>query len=295
MQGYPIDNRLASQQARVSSTILGDVELLAARVIARLTGETVTLQDDNSVDGMPDLRIDYADGRVAYGEVATDVDRGYADMTSTLRKKGGGIPRVLTTPQLDRVWFVGIDRRISLAKLDRELLLLLGRLEQVGVALNAFSAGAQLANSDNADLRQLHELGIADVTSRATQVVDGEREPARILMYAAGISGPAKISWPAFIDWINDILMSDVLKNKREKLMRTQAAERHLFLGTSYTTDWAGFLPLSADQIAVPEINPSLPPEITHLWIMNFQTPGRCLVWYPGLGWRDTRQHWKTD
>jgi len=42
---------------------------MAARVVARLTGETVTLQDDNSVDGMPDLRIDYGDGRVAYGEV----------------------------------------------------------------------------------------------------------------------------------------------------------------------------------------------------------------------------------
>lgn len=295
MQGNPIDGRSDRQRASAASNILGDVEYMAARVVARLTGERVTIQDDNSVAGMPDLRIDYADGRVAYGEIATDIDRGYADMTSTLRRKGDGIPRELATPELGRVWFIGLARRISFAKLDRELPLLLGRLERAAVALDAFSAGGQLASSDNADLRQLHELGIADVTSRATQVVDGEREPARILMYAAGISGPAEISWPAFIDWINDILMSDPMTSKREKLMRTQVAERHLFLGISYTTDWTGFLPLSADQIAVPEVDPTLPPEITHLWIMNFQTPGRCLVWYPELGWRDAQRHWKTD
>jgi hypothetical protein len=296
MQGYPIDDRSDRQRASAAANILGDVEHVAARVVARLTGERVTIQDDNSVAGMPDLRIDYADGRVAYGEVATDIDRGYADMTSTLRRKGGGIPRELAAPELGRVWFIGLARRISFAKLDRELPLLFGRLEQAGVALNAFSVGGpQLANSDNAELRQLHELGIADVTSRATQVVDGQREPARILMYAAGISGPAEISWPAFIDWVNEILMSDLLKNKREKLARTQANERHLFLGISYTTDWAGFLPLSEDQMSVPEEAPSMPSDITHLWIMNFQTPGRCLVWYPELGWRDTRQHWKTD
>ena len=295
MLGYPIDKRSASQRVRAAADILSDVEGMAARVVARLTGETVTLQDDNSVDGMPDLRIDYADGRVAYGEVATDIDQGYADMTSTLRKKGGGIPRVLATPRLRRVWFIGLARRISFAKLDRELPPLLGGLEQAGVVLNAFSAGAELASSDNADLRQLDELGITDITSRATLVVDGKREPARILMYAAGISGRAEVSWSAFIDWINDILMSDVLKNKRDKLMRTQATERHLFLGISYTTDWAGFLPLADDQVAVSDEAPVLPPEITHLWIMNFQAPGRCLVWYPDLGWRDTRRHWQTD
>ncbi len=87
--------------------------------------------------------------------------------------------------------------------------------------------------------------------------------------------------------------MSDLLKNKREKLARTRADERHLFLGTSYTTDWADFLPLSTDQLAAPDVDPSLLSEITHLWIMNFQTPGRCLVWYPELGWRDTRLHWR--
>lgn len=74
-----------------------------------------------------------------------------------------------------------------------------------------------------------------------------------------------------------------------------QPSERHLFVGTSYTTNWAGFLPLAADQTMVPEMAPSLPEEITHLWLMNVQAPGRCLVWYPDLGWRNAQEHWETD
>jgi hypothetical protein len=292
--GYPLDERSDEQRARDQSGILGDVELTAARVVARLTGETVTLQDDNSAAGMPDLRIDHADGRVAYGEVTTDIDKRYAAMTSLLRKKDGRLPRELVAPGLRRVWFVGLTGRANLKRLDQGLPPLLRALEDDGVTLDVIAAGDRLAAADHAGLRQLHDLGIADVTSREPRVVDGKGEPPRVVMFAAGTAGPAQVDEAAFVGWVDDVLVSDPLRSKRAKLARTGADERHLFLGASYTTPWAAFLMLTAEQVVVPDRAPALPPEITHLWLMNFQAPGRCLVWYPELGWRDAQRHWAT-
>jgi hypothetical protein len=268
---------------------------MAARVVARLTDETVTLQDDNSAHGMPDMRIDYSDDRVGYVEVTTDIDRPYAQMTSILRAKGNGLPRELPVPDLGYVWFLGLSGRARHAQLDRELPTLLAQLEETGVIPRVVSGAQELADSANAHLRQLAELGVVDVSARPTKDSGVEREPGRVLMFAAGASGPAEVEEVAFISWINDLLVSQPLESKRAKLARTRADERHLFLGISYTTDWAGFLPLTAEQTAVPDMAPSLPDEISHLWLMNFQAPGRCLVWYPDLGWRDAQRHWKTD
>lgn len=47
--------------SRIDAGHLGDFELAAARVVARLTGERVVLQGDNSAPGMVDLRIDNKD------------------------------------------------------------------------------------------------------------------------------------------------------------------------------------------------------------------------------------------
>jgi hypothetical protein len=171
---------------------------------------------------------------------------------------------------------------------------LLGELERAGLTPRVFAGRQELVNSDNAHLRRLAAFGVADLDSRPRAGAGTEREPGKVLMFVAGASGPTQVEEIAFITWLNELLTSGPLESKRRKLARTQASERHLFVGTSYTTSWAGFLPLAADQTIVPEMAPSLPTEITHLWLMPFQTPGRCLVWYPNLGWRDAQRHWKT-
>src|SRR5262249_43087158 len=72
--GYPIDLRPDGMRMRESHGYAGDFEAMAARVVARLTGERVLIQDDNSVPGMADLRIEYTDRPTAYVEVVSDVD-----------------------------------------------------------------------------------------------------------------------------------------------------------------------------------------------------------------------------
>ncbi|MGW0393359.1 hypothetical protein ACWDYJ_21155 [Streptomyces sp. NPDC003042] len=58
-RGYPAGHRSEEQRKKAAADPLGfDFEGAAGRAIARLSGETVVIQDDNSVDGMPDLRID---------------------------------------------------------------------------------------------------------------------------------------------------------------------------------------------------------------------------------------------
>lgn len=119
MKGYPIDRRTPSQVATASASVLGDFELKAARVVARLTGEEVTIQDDNTQDGMPDIRINYADGQIGFVEVVTDVNQSYAetyfqitnqnDKESSLR-----LPGELRSPRVHRVWFVTLSNRANL-------------------------------------------------------------------------------------------------------------------------------------------------------------------------------------
>ena len=76
--GYPIDHRLPRKVARLLNGPGGDFECSAARVVARLTGERVVLQDDGSRAGMADIRIEYADRSPGYVEVWTDIEPGYA-------------------------------------------------------------------------------------------------------------------------------------------------------------------------------------------------------------------------
>lgn len=54
--GRPIDNRLSSQIAGASRAPFGDFEAKAGRVVGRVTGERVTLQDDNSSSSIPASR-----------------------------------------------------------------------------------------------------------------------------------------------------------------------------------------------------------------------------------------------
>ena len=55
---------------------VGDFEGMAARVVARLTGERVVIQDDGSKPAMPDIRVDYDDKPAAYVEAVVDADPG---------------------------------------------------------------------------------------------------------------------------------------------------------------------------------------------------------------------------
>ena len=100
--GYPIDLRSPERRRRWAEGAVGDFEGMAARVVARLTGERVVIQDDSTQPAMADIRIDYADKPAAYVEVVVDIEGSYAAMESRIWRHAPSMPA-------DRCWQVNVS------------------------------------------------------------------------------------------------------------------------------------------------------------------------------------------
>lgn len=269
VKGYPEDLRSDRQRVRAANGPFGDFEYAAARVVARFTGDHVVIQDDNSSDGMPDLRIEHGD-HTAYVEVTTDLDARYGQLLGNLGKTGTHfreIPERIVAPGLDRTWFLTVSPSTNLKE-----------LRQVAPYLLATS------RSD------LFKLGVVEICSKPKKDDSG-----LILLYPQGISGPTDVTWEETLGHLQRILSTPELEAKYKKLRATDGHQKHIFLGTTFTTPWALRCALSFDTVSLPPEDPGgLPSDITHLWIMDAPFRQRCLTWSAEYGWMETRKHWKT-
>ncbi len=82
------------------------------------------------------------------------------------------------------------------------------------------------------------------------------------------------------------------MTGNRRKLRAAGGDERHAFLGPTYSSPWEVFHALTFWADSLSPVPPQLPPEITHLWMMNPQSPDRCPAWSPELGWFDPSTRW---
>ena len=269
--GHPVDMRSPEQVRRWAEGSVGDFEGMAARVVARMTGERVVLQDDGSKPAMADIRIEYADKPAAYVEVVVDIERSYAAMESKIWKPASTMPA-------DRCWQVNVSGQSKQLKtLRQELPKILGSLHD--------PPGPQ-------ETQQLANLGVR-VTGGPWIPRPGETGTIRLL--PEGILGPAQLTWEPFLDWINALLVSPPTADVRRKLAATGAAERHAFIGVSFTAPGPVYFALREEgRPGLPGHNPTLPPEITHLWIWSVRGIERCLAWFPDTGWLDPIDHWST-
>ncbi len=287
--GYPIDLRRPEQIARKQKSPTGDFEYAAGRIVARLTGERVVLQDDGSRNRMVDIRIDYDGREPGYVEVTTDIDGGYAGMWSWLMR-GGRIPHERPAPGLLRIWAVVVSgaTHTQTRALEAELEGLLGGLERAGAVFERVATLEVLRRYEHPAVRRLLQLGVIELSSAPSPLV------GLIRMYPAGIVGPRIPSWDMVIDWIENTLAGPALSDVRAKLADTLAPERHVFLGVSYTSPGSVFFPLQNDERSLPPRPPRLPPQITHFWITTTSID-RCIAWFPVKGWFDTRDNWATE
>lgn len=288
--GYPIDLRRTDQRARAERGPVGDLELKAGRVVARLTGQRVYLQDDGSSNGMVDMRIEYPDRAPAYVEVTTDIEDGYAAMWSELMR-GRQIPQVVPMGGLDRQWSVTLSgaNHPQRRKFESELRGLLTNLEANGLTFQRAASVEGLKACTDSSVKRLLELGVVQLSSAPVAAGQGVAH-----LYPGGITGPRDPSWQAFLDWISKALASPKLEDVRQKLMKTGAVERHLFLGTTFTSPGEVYFALTFSEQGLPPVAPVLPPEITHLWLWNVSGGDRCLVWFPERGWLDVARNWAT-
>ncbi len=285
--GYPVDCRPPAQVARRAASPIGDFEAVAARVVARLTGALVFLDDDGSQDRMPDIRIEYWDCGPSYGEVWTDTDPQYAAMHSRLMKPENRLPLELTEPGLSRVWWVAVSGTTNVDRLEKEIGKILKQLERSGMT---FEDARELARYDEPRVTELLRHGVVRVSSRPR----GAGEPGTIRLSPGGISGSATTAWAPVADWLSRTLFSERLDDVRSKLAATGSPERHLFLGVTFSSPGDVFFALSDSKQSLPDEPPDLPREITHLWLMRAESPGRCIAWFPDRGWFNPSEHWVT-
>ena len=283
--GYPVDARPARRVARLQGTPVGDFESMAARVVARLTGELVILQDDGSRASMPDICIEYTGRPPGYVEVWTDIDPKYAETMALLMKRQHQLPHVATAQDLLRDWQVTVGAA-HLGRLEAEMEELLAHLEGAGEVFERVATLHALQSNPNPSVRRLLELGVVMLSSAPS-------DEGIIRLYPAGIHGPAIHTWEPVLAWIEQTLRG--LADVRAKLAMTNARERHIFLGATYTSPSSVFFGLTTDVQTLPAEPPRLPPEITHLWMMNAQSGDRCVAWFPERGWFDAARCWATD
>ncbi len=270
---------------------MGDFEYAAARVVARLTGEQVTLQDDGSRDGMVDIRVDYADRPSGYVEVWTEIEPGYAATHSRLMGPSRQLPHELLMTALRRDWFVTVSGASDLRRLEAEIEDLVGSLETSGLTFETVADLRVLNTHPDPNVNRLVALGVVMLSSRPATMPDH----GAVRLSPPGIEGPVHIRWEPVLDWIANTLVSPQLNDVRSKLARTGADERHAFLGISFSSPGDVYFALSMEEHSLPREPPKLPDEITHLWLMQAPPLGRCLAWFPDRGWLDVMWHWATD
>jgi len=286
--GYPVDIRRPERVQRLQRSYFGDFEFMAGRVVARLTGDRVVLQDDGSERAMPDVRIERADGRSGYLEVWTDTDEASAAMQAELYERGRGVPLIWAAPSLRRVWSVTVSGATDFRRLERDLPSVLLAMEDAGETDETVRVVVEQASRQVPYMGELLRLGVVHVSSRPPRV----DEAGMIRIHPDGITGPGELSWEPVLRWVGEILASPRLDGHRRKLAAQQSDERHLFLGVTVSSPGAVYFAL-IDHPGVPSVAPTLPDGITHLWIMEWRGE-RCLIWFPDRGWQDASRHWAT-
>jgi hypothetical protein len=223
--GYPIDLRSPERRIRAAQGPVGDFEGMAARVVARLTGERVVIQDDGSRPAMPDIRIDYAAKPAAYVEAVVDIDTSYAAMDAAIFKGVQTIPS-------DRIWWARLSGRSNVNEVRRRLPTLL----ETGL-------------SDEKLAQQLASMGIESIDGPA---IPRPGQTGGIHLVPAGDTGAATPAWASFLDWIATFLAASKTADVRRKLAATNAPERHVFIAASFTTNGDAFFAL--DEEGRPEL-----------------------------------------
>ncbi|WP_435233172.1 hypothetical protein [Micromonospora aurantiaca (nom. illeg.)] len=284
--GYPDDLRSERTRVRAWSSYEGDFEGAAARVVARLTGEHVVLQDDGRADAIPDLRIEYRDGRTAYGEITQDLDEAYAALGSEVLKR----QFQMAAPTLGRVWWITLAASARVGRLERSLPPILEKLDASGDTFEIAVFDQRLEQHRNADVRLLAAAGVVRLASRRILAA----ETPVIHVAAEGVGGPAELDWASFGDYLASFVRDERRLDVRRKLAITGSDERHAFIGFSFSTPWRAWHALDEGYSELPTEPPHLPKEITHLWVWAYPL-GRCIAWFPNLGWFDPRSRWTTQ
>jgi hypothetical protein len=266
-------------------------EETARRLIEGMLGVPVYQHDTNVGRSIPDLRIDYPDGRSAYVEVFGDpARRRWRELDSVVRRRAGEGGE-LALPGCHYDWWVYLSCTTKMKDLPDGLPGLLEQAEKAGDLFEHRVDSTLRARNLASPIGALAilELGVDRIV--AGSACPGEAV-ARLVLPDVG--GPAKVDLARVVDWCGELLRGRQTNDVRTKLAATIAEERHAFIVVGWGSEWPVLHALYPDAGAkLPACAPDLPNEITHLWLLGAPPADRLIAWSPQRGWIDSRQRFR--
>jgi hypothetical protein len=254
-------------------------EVWAQRVIGRALDLDVVQHDDNSEDGMYDLRVGPRENPVIAIEVVSAVDNVFTATWNSGPAKGPKQWPLISD------WIVQLERQANNKQIEAHLPATLAALESAN-----FDGGLPVDHILRRHNRPIWEvlngLGISFVCSRRP----GRGEVSFTMSGRGGAIDSHGANVPRWIgEWLRDARRDDVLK----KLAATTALERHVFIPVSlqgagwpiesYLTTWLG-------QRELPSDPPDLPNPVTAVWLVSTMAErgvrwdGRRWSWFMARG-----------
>ncbi|MFI5849361.1 hypothetical protein ACIA8B_14830 [Micromonospora chalcea] len=253
----------------------GEERWVKACIEAMLRDAEVKQHDDGSKPGMHDLDLIRTGRQFGAVEITSAADPESIPLWKLINKGQRWIE-----PQLAGGWFVSLLPSARGKRVRAELPSLLAELERLGIT-EVSSRRRPL----HPVAQQLDALGVVTAGQGGTQFPGSIYPTIQLPDEKSGgmvaDTGDALASW--FSDWLPEPDQADNL----QKLARSGAPERHLFvLFPGFTTAPFPVVDLLLRNGApLPTVPPTLPPEVTHIWAMSTWDSGDGFRWSPTEGW----------
>lgn len=262
-------------------------EILAARCITAELQVDVEEHDDGSAPSMYDLSILYPDRPPGAVEVTAAAD---PDSIALGRFVYDGERWI--EPDLAGGWGAALEPTARWKEVKANLPELLLGMETRGIREARPDVWWDPGPYDSA----LRSLGVTHLFQS-----EGTDYPGSIYLTIEQslerTAGMVPTNGEPLLDWLRDWMTRVDKADNLSKLAASNADERHLFLivpsfaeAPFPVTDL-----LSRDGAPLPDADPVLPPEVTHIWVASTWTTGDGMRWAPRSGWSRFGKKFRPD
>ncbi len=226
---------------------------------------------------MYDLSIVYPDRAPGAVEVTAAADQGSVKLGKLVYDGERWI-----VPGIAGGWSAGLHPTANMKRLRQNLPALLQSLESQGISDPQLDVPWQPGPHEEA----IRSLGVVHLAQYETNYPGAvylavDQDPERT-------GGMSPTDGRPLLDWLSGWLAQPDKADNLAKLGASNADERHLFLILpSFADAPFGVVDLlTRDDSPLPNTDPDLPPDVTHLWMLstwNFSSTG--IRWSPDHGW----------
>ena len=234
-------------------------------------GVVVEQHDDNSGVSMYDLKIRHQDARAGAVEVIAAAEPEQIELWNVLHRDGRTV-----ISNLAGGWLVTVQAPTRVKSLLKDLPSLLGRLEAAGV--RDFEPDSPGVSPE------------ATALARANGIVHARQSDTDFpgsVYFTFDAQASFLPDTELLANWVSGFLVGPETEDVRKKLAASGASERHAFVLVppfSLAPEGAAEI-LLHESPTVPSHPPSLPPEITHVWLASTWSIGHGMRWSPDTGW----------